>query len=83
MIDIWKTRTYVDNVYTNFCGLNVSEDDIECKCFTAISINSLPAYENKYYPQVYLDKYIYLWNCKQTNERLSWWQNFNDILVTR
>ena len=25
-----KIRTYGDKVYTNFCGLNVSEEDIEC-----------------------------------------------------
>ena len=28
-----KTRTYGDNVYTNFCGLNLPEDDIECEFF--------------------------------------------------
>ena len=26
------TRTYDDDVYTNFHGLNVREDDIECDC---------------------------------------------------
>ena len=34
------------------------EDDIECKYFTPIS-NSLLAYENKYYFQVYLDNCAY------------------------
>ena len=33
-----KITTYVDKVYTNFRDLNVPEDDIECECFTAISI---------------------------------------------
>ena len=33
-------RTYSDNVYTNFCGLNLPEDDIECESFTVISIDS-------------------------------------------
>ena len=28
-----KIRTYDDKVYTNFCGLNVLEDDIECESF--------------------------------------------------
>ena len=51
-----KTRTYGDKVYTNFCGLNVPEDDIECESFTVISIDSLLKYKNKYYLQVYLDK---------------------------
>ena len=32
---------------------NVSEDDIECKSFTVISMDSLLVYENKY-----LHKYI-------------------------
>ena len=30
-------------------------DDIECECFTVISIDSLLVYESKYYLQVYLD----------------------------
>ena len=36
-----KKRTYDDNVYTNFRGLNVLKDDIECESFTVISIGSL------------------------------------------
>ena len=47
-------RTYGDKVYTNFCGLNMPEDDIECESFTVISIDSLLVYENKYHLQVYL-----------------------------
>ena len=54
-----KIRTYWDKVYTNFCGLNVSEDDIECKSFTVISIDSLLVYDMKYYLRVYLDNYAY------------------------
>ena len=42
-----KMRTYEDIVYTNFCGLHVPEDDRECE-----SIDSLLAYQNKYYLQV-------------------------------
>ena len=26
-----KMRTYGDRVYTNFCGLNMPEDDVECE----------------------------------------------------
>ena len=36
-----KIITYGQKVYTNFRGLNVPEDDIECESFTVISINSL------------------------------------------
>ena len=36
-----KIKKYSDKVYTNFRGLNVAEDDTECECFTAISIDSL------------------------------------------
>ena len=54
-----KIRKYYDKVYTNFCGLNVPEDDAECGSFTVISIDSLLAYENKYYLQVYLDNCAY------------------------
>ena len=45
--------------YTNFCGLNVLKDDIECECFTVISIDSLLVYESKYYLQAYLDNCVY------------------------
>ena len=54
-----KIRTYGDKVYTNFRGLNVSEEDIECESFIVISIDSLLVYNNKYYLQVYLDNYAY------------------------
>ena len=47
-------RTYGDKVYTNFCGLDVLEDDIECESLTVISIAFLLVYDNKYYFQVYL-----------------------------
>ena len=36
-----KIRTYDDNLYTNFPGLNMPEDDIQCDCFTVISIDFL------------------------------------------
>ena len=52
-------RTYDDKVYTNFCGLNVPEDDIECKSFTAICVDSLLAYDKKCYLQVYFDNFAY------------------------
>ena len=49
-----KVRTYGDKIYTNFRGLIVLEDDIECESFTVISVKSLFVYKNKYYQQVYL-----------------------------
>ena len=51
------------------------EDDIEYESFTAISIDSLLVYENKYYPQAYLDSCAYK-IAKKTNDRLSWWKSF-------
>ena len=42
-----KIRTYGDKVYTNFCGLNVPEDGVECESFIIISIDLLLVYENK------------------------------------
>ena len=54
-----KIRTYDGKVYTNVCALNVPQDDIECKYFTVISIDSLLVYENKYNLQVYLDNCAY------------------------
>ena len=29
----------IDKVYTNFRGLNVPEDDVECESFTVISMH--------------------------------------------
>ena len=52
-----KIRIYADEVYTNFHGLNILEDDIEC--FTIICIDSLLVYNEKYYLQVFLDNCIY------------------------
>ena len=54
-----KRKTYGDKVYTNFRGLNMSEDDIECESFTIISIDSLLVYDEKSYLQVYLDNCAY------------------------
>ena len=63
MIDIryikTKIGTHGDKVCTNFRGLNVSENGVECESCTVISIDSLLVYENKYYQQVYLDKCAY------------------------
>ena len=36
-----KIITYGNKVCTNFHGLNVPQDDIECESFTVTSINSL------------------------------------------
>ena len=54
-----KIRTYGDEVYTNFRGLNVPEDDIECKYFRVISNDLLLVCDNKYYLQVYLEYCAY------------------------
>ena len=35
-----KITAYGNKVYTNFCGLNVPEDNIECKSFAVICIDS-------------------------------------------
>ena len=52
-------RTCGNKVYTDFRGLNVPEDDIECESFTVISIDSLLGYKSKYYPQIYLHNSAY------------------------
>ena len=54
-----KITAYSDKVYTNFCGLNVLEDDIECESFIVIFIDSLLVYKNQYYPKVYLNNCAY------------------------
>ena len=65
-----KIRGYSDKVYTNFRGLNVPEDDIECESFIVISIDSLLVYENKYYLQVCLDNFNYKIVNKQMTDYL-------------
>ena len=62
--------TYANQVYTNFSGLNVPENDIECESFTVISIDSLLVYENEYYLQVYLDNCAYKSVHKQMTDYL-------------
>ena len=52
-------KIYGGKVNTNFRGLNVPEDDMECESFIAISIDPLLVYENKYYLRVYLDNCVY------------------------
>ena len=54
-----KIGTYGDKVCSNFRGLNVLQEDIECQSLTFIFIDSLLVYENKYYLQVYLDNCAY------------------------
>ena len=65
-----KIRTCGDEFFTNFRGLNVPEDDIECESFTVISIFSLHVHENKYYLQVYLDNCAYKIANKQMTDYL-------------
>ena len=54
-----KIRTCSDKVYTNFRGLNVPEDGVECESFTVISVDSLLAYDEKYFLRVFLDNCAY------------------------
>ena len=65
-----KIITYGDKVYTNICGLNVPEDDIEFESFTVISIDSLLVYDEKYYLQLFLDNCSYKIVNKQTTDYL-------------
>ena len=63
-----KIRTYSDKVYTNFLGLNVPEDDVECESFKVISIDSLLVYENKGY--LHLENFAYKIANKQMTDHL-------------
>ena len=54
-----KIRTFGDKVYTNFRGLNVPEDGVECESFAIIFIDSLLTYDNRLYLQAYLDNCAY------------------------
>ena len=75
-----KIRTYDDKVYTNFRGLNMSEDDTVCKFFTVISIDYLLAYDNKYYLQVYLDSCAHTIVNKKMRDYLDE-NNFEDSIL--
>ena len=50
-----KIRTYGNNVFINFRGLNVTKDSVECEYLIIISLAFLLVYDNKYYLQIYLD----------------------------
>ena len=63
-------RTYGGKVYTNFCSLNVPEDDIKCEFFTVICIDSSLACRNIYYLQVSLDNCAYKSIDKQMKDYL-------------
>ena len=65
-----KITTYGDKVYTNFCGLNVPEDDIECESFIVIFIDSLLVYKNQYYLKIYLNNCAYKIVNKQMTDYL-------------
>ena len=54
-----KIRKCSDKVYTNFHALNVPKDGMECESFTVISTDSLLAYDEKYYLQVFLNNCAY------------------------
>ena len=43
-----KIRTCGDKGYTDFCALNVLEDNVECESFTIFPIDSLLLCERKY-----------------------------------
>ena len=55
---------------TNFRGIHVQEDYIECKYFTVISIGSLLVFESEYYLQVYPDNCAYKTGNKQRKNYL-------------
>ena len=68
MTDILKAKikTYCDKVYTDFCGLNVPEDDLECEYFTLISIDSCIS------KQIFagnIFRQLCLLNCRQASDR--------------
>ena len=65
-----KVTACSDKVYTDFHGLNVSEEYIECESFTVISNVSLLVYENKYYLQGYLESCGYKIANKQIEDYL-------------
>ena len=44
-----KIRAHGDKSYNNFCGLNVSEDNIECQFCTVIYLDSLLVYNKIYF----------------------------------
>ena len=54
-----KIGKYCDKGFSNFSGLNVSEDDIARNTFTIISIDYLLEYDSKYYLQVHSSSCAY------------------------
>ena len=54
-----KTRRCGDDIYTNFRGLNLPNEGVECKLFTIISIDSLLVSRKEYCLQVYFDNCVH------------------------
>ena len=52
-----KLRFSKSIYFVSFCGLNMSEDSVECESFTVISIDSLLMTTN-FYLQLYLDNCV-------------------------
>ena len=71
----YKTRTYGDEVYTNFQGLDVSEHEVGCKSFTVILYWFITCLWHKIWHASIL-RQLCSWSCTQPNNRLSWWQSF-------
>ena len=65
-----KIRTNDARVYTNFRGLNVSDDGVEYHPFTVISTDILHVYKNKYFLKVYSDNFAYKVVDKQMTDYL-------------
>ena len=54
-----QNNNICNKVYTNFLVVNNREDGIECKSFRIICTDSFLVFENKYYPQIFLDNRAY------------------------
>ena len=70
-----KIRRYGDKFCTNFRGLNVPEDDMECGSFTIISIGFF-SWLPKQILAACIFRQLCLLNYRQANDRLSCWKTF-------
>ena len=69
-----KTRTYGDKVCTSFDGVNVPEGDAECESFSQFYWFFISLWKQILSASIF--RQLHLYNCRQANDRLSWWQNF-------
>ena len=55
-----KIKSYNGKININFQNNKIPEKDSQCACLSVISIDSVYRKNKNYYPQVFLERYVYM-----------------------